>query len=219
MGTLGVVGILFTVGVMKKYNLLKFIPLQRGECYLTKQEQDELRHILRHLVTIFDDMNVTYWLDYGTLIGAFRNGDIISYDTDGDVAFLINEYYKPEEVKYRLGRFDISYGHGISYFGRAKYGAMWVDVTRWTVHAGKFDGKEVKLLVKDLTSHDEENRDFVGRNMDEREKFPLLWMQPRRTVNFLNVTAKIPNEAEKLIRHRYPYSYRFNVPYKFKCWI
>ena len=75
--TLGIVIILFTVGVIYKYNLLRFIPLQRGECYLTKQEQGELRHILRHVVTIFDDMNVTYWLDYGTLIGALRYGDIM----------------------------------------------------------------------------------------------------------------------------------------------
>ena len=143
----------------------------------------------------------------------------LSHDTDGDIAFLINENYKREEVKEKLGRFDIRYGHTISYFGRARYGAMWVDVTRWTVHDGKFNGKEVKLLVKDLTSHDEENRDFVARYTDENEKFPLVWMQPRRTVKFLNVTAKIPNKAEKLIKHRYPYSYRFNVPYKLKCWI
>lgn len=96
---------------------------------------------------------------------------------------------------------------------------MWVDVTRWTVHDEKFNGKEVKLLVKDVTSYDEENRDFVARYTDENDKFPLVWMQPRRTVKFLNVTAKIPNKAEKLIKHRYPFSYRFKVPYKFKCWI
>lgn len=219
MVALGIGVVLFTVGVIVKYNLLRFIPLQRGECYLTKQEQGELRHILRHLVTIFDDMNVTYWLDYGTLIGALRYGDIMSYDTDGDIAFLMNEFYKQQKVNERLRRFDISYSMGTSYFGRARYGTMWVDVTRWRVHSEKSDGMEGELLVKDLTSQDEKNRDFYSRHKDESEEFPLLWMQPRRTVKFLNGTAKIPNEAEKLIRHRYPYSYRFNVPYKFKCWI
>lgn len=68
---------LFTVGVIMKYDLLRLIPLQQEECYLTKQEQGQLRHILRHVITVFEDMNVTYWLDYGTLIGALRNGDIL----------------------------------------------------------------------------------------------------------------------------------------------
>lgn len=72
-------GMLFTIAVIHKYNLLRLIPVQREECYLTNQQQDQLRHILRHVVTIFGDMNVTYWLDYGTLIGALRKGDIMRY--------------------------------------------------------------------------------------------------------------------------------------------
>ena len=96
MVTLGVAGLLFTVGVINKYNLLRFIPLQRGECYLTEQEQNELRHILRHLVAIFDDMNVTYWLDYGTLIGALRYGDIMRW-----VYFDISELNLVPRVSHR----------------------------------------------------------------------------------------------------------------------
>ncbi|XP_078360333.1 ribitol 5-phosphate transferase FKRP-like [Oculina patagonica] len=214
-----ILGMFLTIGVIKKYNLLRLIPLQKEECYLTKQEQDQLRHILRHVITIFDDMNVTYWLDYGTLIGALKSGDILSYDTDGDVAFLVNEYYKPQEVRDRLREFEIIYGYGESYFSRAKYGTMWVDVTRWTVHDGIFDGRSTKLASKDLSNRDDVSRDFVNRYRDENEKFPFQWIQPRKTIKFLNITAKVPNEAEKLIRHRYPYTYRFSVPYKFKCWI
>ncbi|XP_078357452.1 uncharacterized protein LOC144642361 [Oculina patagonica] len=150
-----ILGMFFTVGVIKKYNLLRLIPIQKEECYLTKQEQGKLRHILRHVITIFEDMNVTYWLDYGTLIGALRSGDILSYDTDGDVAFLVNEFYKPQEVRDRLRKFEIFYGYGESYFGRARYGNMWVDVTRWTVHDGIFYGRSTKLAIKDLSSHDD----------------------------------------------------------------
>lgn len=142
-----------------------------------------------------------------------------SYDTDGDIAFLVNEYYKPQEVRERLQKFEIKYGYGESYFGRAKYGTMWVDVTRWTARDGIFDGWSTNLLVKDLSSHDEVNRDFVKRYVDENDKFPFEWIQPVKTIQFLNITAKVPREADKLIRHRYPYTYRFSVPYKYKCWI
>lgn len=163
-----------------------------------------------------DKRHVTSFL---TFLFCFFLSRGCSYDTDGDVSFLFNEYYIPQEIRRRLLKFGIEYGYGPSYFARARYEGMWVDVTRWTVRDGIYDGRNTKLVVKDLSSKDEQSRDFVNKYRDENENFPFQWIQPRQTIKFINITAQVPSEADKLIRHRYPYTYRFSVPYKYKCWI
>ena len=37
----------------------------------------------------FDENNVPYWLDYGTLLGAYRESTLISYDYDMDIGVEI----------------------------------------------------------------------------------------------------------------------------------
>lgn len=46
--------------------------------------------ILRELCDILDLYGEKYWLDWGTLLGAFREGKILGHDADIDVCCLIN---------------------------------------------------------------------------------------------------------------------------------
>ena len=41
---------------------------------------------LKKLTTIFENLKVKYWLDYGTLLGAYRNKKVIKHDFDLDVS-------------------------------------------------------------------------------------------------------------------------------------
>eukprot|EP00668_Euglena_longa_P018646 GGOE01023237.1.p1 GENE.GGOE01023237.1~~GGOE01023237.1.p1 ORF type:complete len:355 (-),score=92.80 GGOE01023237.1:475-1443(-) len=50
-----------------------------------------LRQLLPALAHFFEATRVTYWLDWGTLLGAWRNGSIIPWDDDGDVGILGGE--------------------------------------------------------------------------------------------------------------------------------
>eukprot|EP01012_Entosiphon_sulcatum_P002808 TRINITY_DN10686_c0_g1_i1.p1 TRINITY_DN10686_c0_g1~~TRINITY_DN10686_c0_g1_i1.p1 ORF type:complete len:333 (+),score=33.35 TRINITY_DN10686_c0_g1_i1:63-1061(+) len=55
-------------------------------------EQEErvrvIRGLLPHLARYLDHIAVPYWLDWGTLLGSWRTGDVIPWDDDGDVGFL-----------------------------------------------------------------------------------------------------------------------------------
>lgn len=50
-----------------------------------------LRELLINLVAEFEKENVTYWIDFGSLLGVCRDGDVILGDNDGDVCILQDE--------------------------------------------------------------------------------------------------------------------------------
>ena len=53
---------------------------------------DELFSSLSYISNILQKNNIKYWLCYGTLLGAIRENDIISYDYDFDLGCLVTDY-------------------------------------------------------------------------------------------------------------------------------
>ena len=61
-------------------------------------ELDELRQleldILDYVAKFCDEHGITYWLDFGTLIGAVRHKGYIPWDDDIDISMRRNDYEK-----------------------------------------------------------------------------------------------------------------------------
>jgi len=49
---------------------------------------------LKEIKRILDDAGVKYWLDFGTLLGAVRDGKFIPWDTDIDLSTMCTESNK-----------------------------------------------------------------------------------------------------------------------------
>lgn len=64
---------------------------------------------LREMKEVFDEFGIKYWLDYGTLLGAVRDGKIIEWDLDIDLGMWDNDRGKvllaTPELKRR--KFDV----------------------------------------------------------------------------------------------------------------
>ncbi len=51
-----------------------------------------------------ESINIHFWLDFGTLLGVYRDGRLISHDFDIDIAVFLNDYSpKIEEVMQKYG--------------------------------------------------------------------------------------------------------------------
>lgn len=53
-----------------------------------------LKTILEYIDKLFKTQDIKYWLDYGTLLGAVRENDLIEYDTDIDLGILYTDKEK-----------------------------------------------------------------------------------------------------------------------------
>jgi hypothetical protein len=53
---------------------------------------DMMRDLLECVADILERESITYWLDRGTLLGAFRGGQFLPFDSDVDIHFLFNDW-------------------------------------------------------------------------------------------------------------------------------
>lgn len=53
---------------------------------------NEIKETLQILKEFFDAYKITFWLDYGALFGAYRDGKLISWDKDTDIGIYKDQF-------------------------------------------------------------------------------------------------------------------------------
>lgn len=60
---------------------------------------------LKNVTNILRELNIKYWIDYGTLLGAYRNKKVINHDYDLDISILFDkEVFNSESLCEILSR-------------------------------------------------------------------------------------------------------------------
>lgn len=140
----------------------------------------------------FDEHGLTFWLIFGTALGAYREGQFISYDRDTDVAIFLNDADKLFDITDSLiseGLIPIrmfteiwpkSTGEicGISYAREGDY----IDVCFFKVKNGKY---------------------WCLTHWAELHQFDQL-----DTIRFLGEEFKIPSDTENYFVDRYGEDWR-----------
>jgi hypothetical protein len=144
-----------------------------------------LRRALPEVCRIFEAAGVDYWCDFGTLLGYYREGDIIRGDKDVDLSALATE--KPKimalaEVFRTRGYHLTDRGGGSRkllriYDARTRY---YVDVYPYLAEGD---------LLRSVLTHTED--------------VPARLVQPRAGVPFLGATLRVPEDVPALLVHRY----------------
>lgn len=164
--------------------------------------QDGCRELLLVFHNICQKYNLTYWLDYGTLLGAIRHQDFIPWDDDLDVAMPREDYDRlvdccREELKpYGIrvgwgGHFD---HHGPLSRLAVEYKALstgcWMDV--FPVDSMNCDQSQssIELLRKDHIKY----RAYYRKN-EYRKTTDQLWVQREK------IYSNIPSGSRKVYFH------------------
>lgn len=83
--------------MLKKSFMHKYLrPLWRVyySCIQSYYMKREAANLLYDLKVLFDKNNLVFWLDFGTLLGAYREHDFISHDGDIDLAVEASDMIK-----------------------------------------------------------------------------------------------------------------------------
>ncbi len=136
------------------------------------------------------NLQLEYWLVYGTLLGYYRTGEIIAGDRDVDFGVHERHYAQVWAARVALPpgfrMFDTSYNH---------YGPkLYVEHRGWEA-----DIYFYKDANDQLQSYEKSN------NLGDMQPFPRSVVYPRRPATFLGEATYIPQDAHAYLVHTYGY--------------
>ena len=81
----------FGVAIVITLTLLHFllvpnlIRYYNDDCTISATRYKAYKLLFQRIVTSYDKLNQTYWVDHGLLLGYYRHGDILPHDGDVDL--------------------------------------------------------------------------------------------------------------------------------------
>jgi hypothetical protein len=169
----------------------KFIPVMPSCCV------NHLKEVIFYLHDLFEEQGIHYWIDFGTLLGAVRNGKTIPHDTDGDFGLYYN-YREPilnlrERIEqdglkmfihHSKGNHErVFHGDTVIRIARSPINHMTVDLFFWKYHS--FTGA--------LTSD----------GLNSWKSFPDWFVKQRVPIRLFDRDLWGPRDTEAFLRFRY----------------
>ncbi|XP_046369770.2 uncharacterized protein LOC124144427 isoform X1 [Haliotis rufescens] len=183
-----------------------------NRCYLSREEINNMKYLLTQVSAAFNRQNVTYWLDFGTLLGVWKTGEIIRYDGDIDIGRHFTgttaDAHMIQETRKLLNQFNVT----IDDF-QAKYKGSVADLFRWETY-GNVSTKMLRKWYPFV-----EHFGIVERiaNYLMPSEIPYDVIFPTRELTVYGEKMKIPNKPLDLLKIRYPLTWFISFPYKWKC--
>ena len=202
------------VGIVARAIHLVYLEIRNADhvwhhpCITPQATRDDLLTMIRGFARVADAHGVRWWLDYGTLLGAWRLGTIMPYDHDADLSYLADDRPLLMECKEELAQLglELNFERNIMLYR----GVRMMDVEAWEHHG--------PLLVREHPSTREGLLKILRPMTDD---FPEEWVTPRWRIELDGEWYPCPNHPERLLLHRYPtcrIHLRLCFPHKQKCW-
>jgi hypothetical protein len=178
-------------------------------CVTPDQARGDIGIVLRVFHEVLKDKDVVWWLDYGTLLGAWRVNGPMAFDHDVDISFLGIHEPQIRACRDEFARHGVEIDlerTSIFYRGR-KIG----DFERWRQYGHR--------LCRDDPGRRSGIMKFWRPLVDD---FPVDWIAPRWGVRYDGLTFPCPNRPDRFLRHRYltcRLHLRLVIPHKQKCWL
>lgn len=111
---------------------------------------------LREVKEAFDSLGIICWLDWGTLLGAVRDGRMIKWDHDVDLGIMDNDFKKIISIIPELRRrgFNVE-GRSLKFYrnlfltGNRDFNRYGCCITVWPYHKGKYPFYSSHFILPD----------------------------------------------------------------------
>ena len=101
---------------------------------------EKLREMVIAVTQLLNDNNFVYWVDFGTLLGIVRDGDLITWDEDVDISYYHSDrdilLYLLEELNLDYYIHYVSTGKVRLFYSSDIYTEPWIDFYSW-IDTGK----------------------------------------------------------------------------------
>lgn len=186
-------------------------------CYLSKQDIDSLRKLATAVIMTLEELNETYWLDCGTLLGAYRDGDILKYDYDIDISRVrfVDVMKELEFVK----RFKSTLSKKYNISGSGMFVTYNNNDKTYTCDMQRYKRKLNSQTNETWLAESVPASTKAWSDNFKLTSFPVNLVLPTIRMQFLGLKAQVPRKYKELLKWKYPYTWGVNFPYKWRCWL
>jgi phosphorylcholine metabolism protein LicD len=180
--------------------------IQKGQ-NLNQCCKDYLVELLRVIDGLFAKHEITYWLDYGTLLGATRKGNVIPYDDDGDIGILRQDLHKVLSLSDELRLMGY---HLVSWFypnflrlDLSRINELHIDIFVWDIKPMNFKEMWEHESQVRLTTCMYRQKYIPGKDETKGKHFPMEYLFPLTKINFSGMMLPAPNNPKRFCQFRY----------------
>jgi len=175
-------------------------------CFRTEKEMEDLRHLVHKFHDIATFFDVPYWIDYGTLLGAVKIGDVLPWDRDVDVSMRIEDLYRLRRLATKT--FEL-YDMDLRTFREVFF--------PWPSRKPQGDINCWLMEGNQLVSWGSRKKNS-GSLRVVVDTFPSHWVQNLTMIKLGGRMVYAPAEPELFLNEvRYPYSWNFFYPRNAAC--
>lgn len=217
-----VIIVLFNIYIFSQCFSFKLPYIQsKRTIFCNAENVKKLRFLLNTVTKELAKENVTYWVDYGTLLGAYRHRDIIPWDHDVDLGYLYTDTHKLHRAIQAVHRIkDFSMNTLKVYYKDVSMDICpWIKVNRpysrisflyYNIFAGDSNSENCEMNRIFKTSVPSLITYIRNTYLD---CFPCHYADNRKVLNISDFYVQAPGKVTELLKHRYYISYKYEVPY------
>jgi phosphorylcholine metabolism protein LicD len=160
--------------------------------------KQHITNILLAIRDLFAKHKIEWWMDYGTLLGAVREGRMIPHDKDGDIGVYQDDWEKILELMPELEK--LGYNVVVKERRQGRYAAG----NSIKVRLSETNHTNVDIFPWYAKSNGEYSRhNFVSVDMFKGRDFPKEKLEPIGTLTYEGHELPAPADPRWFCEHRY----------------
>lgn len=145
-----------------------------------------LAEILLFTTGLLDQNNIKYWLDYGTLLGQYRDGGLIERDTDVDLSITVDGLEKLQSIS--------------SIFNEAEFHFSIYKKNNWyKVNYSKLNTQHADIFIWHRKNGIMFRKNYIHVDSKKGKNFPENWIENLVELNGF----KVPANTHEFLAFRY----------------